>query len=316
MKFTPKYRTEKRISWVAFPLLGLALYAFASIVGRRLWSRPKIVIVAQSGPGRLGNQLFQYASALGISHAKGVEFCVSVEHPFPFDAIFQGPFPKCTQQLPQIAVVHELGYGIYTDFRLPICFFPPCYVTVGTYLQSFKYLDQDVRHTFQFLPAIQQEAATAIQKIRPHPGSILVGIHVRRGDLEITNYLNQAPVSYFARAMDFFSHKYDKTVKFVVASDDIPWCQDQGVFDSAAMVHSTPAVDLAILSLCNHIIMSVGTFGWFAGKFAGGDVVYYEDAIVLDHLTNAGQILLQDYYPPEWVPMRWHKEITNTVCYE
>jgi galactoside 2-L-fucosyltransferase 1/2 len=271
----------------------------------RWFHRPTTTIVAQSGPGRLGNQIFQYASALGISHATGVNFCVSPDHPFPFDAIFQGPFPLCKQQLPQVSFLPEAGYGIYTSFRMPNCFISSCFVSVGPYLQSYKYLDADLSQTFVFLPAIQQEATKVMNQLRSSPDMLLIGIHVRRGDVaNSVDYLRAAPMSYFGRAMDHYEHKYiGKQIKFLIASDDIPWCQEQDLFRSAAIVHSSPAVDLAILSLCDHIIMSVGTFGWFAGKFAGGGVVYYKDAIIMEHSTNEGQIRLEDYYPPAWIPM-------------
>ena len=263
--------------------------------------------MAQSGPGRLGNQIFQYASALGISHAAGVNFCVSPDHPFPFDAIFQGPFPLCQQKLPLVSFLPEAGYGIYTSFRIPTCLISSCFVSVGPYLQSYKYLDADLSQTLVFLPAIQQEATRVMRQLRSSPDMLLIGIHVRRGDVaDSVDYLRAAPVSYFGRAMDYYEHKYSsgkQQIKFLIASDDIPWCQEQDLFQSAAIVQSSPAVDLAILSLCDHIVMSVGTFGWFAGNFAGGDVVYYKDAIIMEHPTNKGQIKLEDYYPPAWIPM-------------
>ena len=262
-------------------------------------------IVAQSGPGRLGNQLFQYISTLGISHANGVAFCVSTEHPFPFDDIFQGPFPPCPARLPPVTFLPELGYGLYTKFRFPsYCLLFSCYISLGPYLQSFKYLDVDVRRTLEFLPTIQDKATQIFHQLRPNPTTLMIGIHVRRGDVATTSvdYLQVAPASYFAKAMDYFHQTYPtRNIQFVVSSDDIPWCQRQEIFGHAVMMHSIPAIDLAFLSLCDHIIMSVGTFGWFAGMFAGGDVVYYKDAIVLDHPTNKGQISVEDFYPSSWI---------------
>lgn len=58
--------------------------------------------------------------------------------------------------------------------------------------------------------------------------------------------------------------------------------------------------DLAILSYCNHTIMTVGTFGWWAGYLAGGITVYYKD------FPAPGGGLVQwfsrkDFFPSEWV---------------
>ena len=58
--------------------------------------------------------------------------------------------------------------------------------------------------------------------------------------------------------------------------------------------------DLAILSSCNHTIMSVGTFGWWAGYLAGGVTVYYRNfprrgAELMPLFSRA------DFFPPEWI---------------
>ena len=58
--------------------------------------------------------------------------------------------------------------------------------------------------------------------------------------------------------------------------------------------------DLAILSSCNHSIISVGTYGWWAGYLARGITVYYRN------YPRKGAELMplfsrDDYFPPEWV---------------
>ena len=58
--------------------------------------------------------------------------------------------------------------------------------------------------------------------------------------------------------------------------------------------------DLAILSSCNHTIMTVGTYGWWAGYLAGGITVYYRN------FPAKGSELVpwfsrEDHFPPDWV---------------
>ena len=58
--------------------------------------------------------------------------------------------------------------------------------------------------------------------------------------------------------------------------------------------------DLAILSSCNHTIMSVGTYGWWAGYLAGGITIYYRNfprrgAELMPLFSRA------DFFPPEWI---------------
>ena len=58
--------------------------------------------------------------------------------------------------------------------------------------------------------------------------------------------------------------------------------------------------DLALLSYCNHTIMTVGTFGWWAGYLAGGITVYYKE-----FPAPGGNLerwfSRDDFFPSEWV---------------
>jgi galactoside 2-L-fucosyltransferase 1/2 len=62
---------------------------------------------------------------------------------------------------------------------------------------------------------------------------------------------------------------------FIVISDDISWCrQNMKPFGQHTIDfidgERSPAVDLAIASLCDHAIITFGTFGWWAAWFANG----------------------------------------------
>lgn len=64
----------------------------------------------------------------------------------------------------------------------------------------------------------------------------------------------------------------------------------------------SPGQDLAILSLCNHTVVSAGTFGWWAAWLANGTTVYFDNwprnGTKLD-----GKFDRRDYYPSHWVPI-------------
>ena len=68
-----------------------------------------------------------------------------------------------------------------------------------------------------------------------------------------------------------------------------------------------PAVDMAILAGCDHMIMTVGTFGWWAAYLGadarGGEVVHYDSEFVMEHPINKGNVVSKDYYPERWVAM-------------
>ena len=130
---------------------------------------------------------------------------------------------------------------------------------------------------------------------------VLVGIHVRRGDKAYKKWPLPGR-NYFHRAMEYFRKKYKK-VYFIVASTDKKWTE-QNIFgkDVLYSTASSDILDLTLLSLCDHTIMSVGTFSWWAAYLAGGEVIYYRD-----HKPKEGRLARfyndSQYFLPHWKPL-------------
>ncbi len=112
-----------------------------------------------------------------------------------------------------------------------------------------------------------------------------VGIHIRRGDMANVGQARSRgpppPASYFFKAMDYLANKYKQTpIVFVVCTDDKLWftnnIENKTNYSVVLSNFEDYSVDFAILSKCNHSIMSVGTFGFWSALSAGGDTVYYK----------------------------------------
>jgi Glycosyl transferase family 11 len=61
-------------------------------------------------------------------------------------------------------------------------------------------------------------------------------------------------------------------------------------------------VDLAILSKCNHTIMTVGTYGWWAGFLSGGITTYYKD-FPRQNSYLSSTFSKEDFFPPHWIAL-------------
>ena len=94
-----------------------------------------------------------------------------------------------------------------------------------------------------------------------------------------------------------------KNVVFFVCSNDIGWAKQnlvqsrQNIFFSNT---SDAILDFATLSVMDHMIMSVGTFGWWASWIANGTTIYYKhpysNGSSLEKKFNA-----EDFFPPQWI---------------
>ena len=188
------------------------------------------------------------------------------------------------------------------------------------YFQSWKYtlnVERRLRSHFTFLPAIRQFVDKFLADSRP-PGWLggyeRVAVHVRRGDVLTTNNIKFGRTTpdkrYFAHAMRYFIDRFER-IQFIVASNDIRWCRRKLSYFATTLRHRvnvtflttrSPGSDFAVLASCEHVIMSTGTYGWWAAWLVRGITVYYAD------WPEKGSELAKkfkrgDFFPPNWIGM-------------
>lgn len=135
-----------------------------------------------------------------------------------------------------------------------------------------------------------------------------VGVHVRMGDIYLNSEFRDsgfrvAPVFYIKAAMDYYKNKYEN-VQFILCTDNLKWTRENLGTMSRDVHLSTnldSATDLALLSRCNHSIMTQGTFGWWGSFLAGGEVIYYHPPY--DQTTGVFNKTYrrENVFPPNWI---------------
>lgn len=272
-------------------------------------------IVSVNFQGGFGNQMFMYASLMGIADEIAIE--ARIPWNLPIRSIFNLSLPMLPydweNQSQPIAVEEGKRYGARDVHILShvsqIKAIRSGAVIYG-YLQSWRYFDKisnKLRNEFTFRENIQTQANEIISKIKKaHVTSRrFVGVHVRRGDilaLRREGY-RTGNIEFFVRAVAYFVTKYGHPLTFVVASDDVQWCREN-------MAHIYPtvefldgfeaAVDMAVISRCDDIIFDVGTFGWWCSWLSGGDTVYMKDFAAKNSKIRRG-IKPAEYFLPQWL---------------
>lgn len=147
-------------------------------------------------------------------------------------------------------------------------------VVFDGYWQNCSYIDNQIKEIskafkFRTTPKIKE----GICRIKNHKNS--VGIHVRRGD-----YINNSVVAtihgncskqYYISAVDFLKNKINSNITIFIFSDDLKWCKENLFFPDKTYYLSDEIVlkdweELALLSTCEHQIISNSTFSWWAAK--------------------------------------------------
>lgn len=262
---------------------------------KRNSTQSKLSFISLTGvAGRMGNQLFQIASLLGT--AKKLNKTPAISASFPVTKYFNIPCVFPYDFIITDAVnYNENGYGMFTDFPDS----PNINITIGFYLQSWKYfknVEELVRKLFTIQQQYKQNAEDFIRN-KSIPGYKSVCIHIRRGDF-LTKRYPVAGVDYIQSAMKVFTSKY-QNVQFIVVSDDMKWCR-KNIHNVIYSPFWKDIDDMALLTLCDHVIVTSGTFGWWGAWLANGTTVYFS-GFPKQNSDLARNFSFSDYYPEGWI---------------
>jgi len=122
-----------------------------------------------------------------------------------------------------------------------------------------------------------------------------IGIHVKRRRLYKDSLSSEA---YIFNAMKYFSKKYRNCI-FIMASEDKDYCAR--TFSKVKNIIITPkhfssSEDLAMLALCQHSIITVGTLGWWSAFLAGGTVIH--NVRYVQNRSTIYDCNYENYFPP------------------
>ena len=257
--------------------------------------------------GRLGNKMFQLASAIGIARKNGrpliidSEFHGSVNHLL---ALTQNTYFKVGDPPLNVTILEQkYGHVFYQRyFSLPN---KP--IEIRGYFQSYKYfrfMKSEIRQLFTFNKKYVESAKLIISDIKENYGNTaVVAVHVRRRDilsqLEYCNGMRVPRMTYFLKAMEYFKRRYHM-VHFVICTDDVKWCQKHfGKLSDVTISDQSADIDLSTLTQCDDIILSVGSYGWWAGWLNEGTVVYFDKP----YADNRTEVMKADYFLPQWKPL-------------
>ena len=267
-----------------------------------------------SNPGRLGNMIFAYASTLAIARKNNL-----------IPVLPSGSKLRDIFQVTAGVLDKRRSSGPWSSFHeKQACAFDRRTLHLKTgrnvemvgYLQSWKYFsnfEDEVRRQLRFVDGIRTRAEAYIRSVverhfgRNSSDAVTVGIHVRRGDMtseeSYQHGYSVANADYIKSAMFYFQTKY-KRVVFIVCTDDVTWCERKvSPLDKRVAISQnarTDAADLAILSRCQHSIITTGTFGWWGAWLAGGTTIYYK-RFPVPGSSLASNFNKGDFFPPHWI---------------
>ncbi|XP_040182830.1 galactoside alpha-(1,2)-fucosyltransferase 2-like [Rana temporaria] len=261
--------------------------------------------------GRLGNLMGQYATLYSLAKMNGRQAYISPAMHEELSKVFK----ISLQVLPQ-----EVASGIkWINYRLNdwMCenysHIEREYIYLGGYPNSFTFyhhIKDEILREFTFHDFLVEASYAYLNKISSDKKNVtFVGVHVRRGDyVQVMPNIWKGVVAdkrYLQNAMDYFRNKYENPL-FIVTSNGMDWCENNidnslgDVYFAGDGQNDSPALDFALLVHCNHTIMTIGTFGVWAGYMAGGETIYLTNYTLPDS-PFLKVFKYEATFLPEWI---------------
>jgi len=205
--------------------------------------------------GRLGNQMFQIASTIGISRWVGTGCC------FP-EWKYQHFFTKRLQEMvivPQ--VTGDEGMLDYRDMRMIIDTEQPIGININLngYFQSHLYFDHCRKEVLSYFNLKQDHLDYIFDKYPDIENKN--SIHVRRGDyLTLQQFHPIQSLEYYKNGMDYI----DSSEEYCVFSDDREWCKENFKGSKYIFIEEEDVTELFMMSLCKNNITANSSFSWWA----------------------------------------------------
>ena len=271
--------------------------------------------------GQLGNQLFQYAALFSVATKNNYEYGI--------------PFENENAQYSHIDL--STGKPIYNSMDLlkafnlscknvenktaftnkfnekegwifdPEIYNIPDWTDIEGYFQSELYfknnsginIEDKIRKEFIFKDEILNICKERHNQWRD--SRELVAIHVRRGDtVGHPLILAISGIEYYQKALENFT---DKDYKFVIFSDDLPWCKNAFGEASNDLIYSeyedgkiAHIYDLCKMSLCDHFIIAPSSYSWWGAWLSSN-----KNKKIVRPVQPFPPKQTHNYYPIEWM---------------
>lgn len=223
--------------------------------------------------GRLGNQMFQYATLRSLSKKFGYDYCLPPKD-FKLDDEDLDIFDCFLLNNEKRQLTDLYNIEIETPgFDEKIFNKCPDQIDLRGYFQDVKYFEdnsEDIKKSFTFYDHHSETAKRYFYS--GFSSQDVISLHIRR-----TDYLNYPfhpvqTIEYYANALKHF----DDNLKVLIFTDDIDWAMQQDLFNSERFFFSTNnnnAVDLCMQTLCNYHIITNSSFSWWGAWLANSKKV-------------------------------------------
>jgi hypothetical protein len=270
--------------------------------------------------GRLGNQMFQFASTLSVGRRKGYAVKFPIENCNEFRRI--GPIDlntgsvsdvKCDLldcfDMPEEYFIPSSLLQIYSSYSESLFEYDeriesiPDGCNLYGYFQTEKYFrgsEEEIKKIFSFKKEIIEEGDRILNRIIGNKE--LISVHVRRGDY--TLYPDHHPTchpEYYSAAIEKIKEISGENISIIIFSDDKKWCYENmgnRIGNNFIIPEiENPYVELYMMTKCNYHIIANSSFSWW-GSWLSDSKLTVSPSVWLGPAINGNT---KDVCPDRWI---------------
>jgi hypothetical protein len=244
--------------------------------------------------GYLGNQMFQIAAASALAWDNNA---------IPWFPELQGSevhkhvFFRCNSATPKETKVSVLWREPVYTYR-PITYCPN--MQIYGYFQSEKYFARyrsKLLDLFAPRPDDLEYIKNKYGNLLDNPNTVGVQIRYYKWEDPTSNILPQLGKDYLEKAMALFP----PTSLFVVSSNNLEFAKKSlpSFAKNVVFLQGEPNyIDLYVMSMCKHIVMTNSSFGWWAAWLNQNP-----NKKIVCPKPSKYVVPLDDFYPKEWITL-------------
>jgi hypothetical protein len=218
------------------------------------------------GYGRLGNQMFQIASTIGVAKDNGLDYGFDswvCKYTFKdFNNFIESPLKKLNPDVNKTTLSRTEEEYFYKKTILD----PSYNHILNGYYQSEKYFENYkdyIRNIFKLKPEYNKYIMDNYSDILENSCSI----HIRRGDyLGLQDHHTLINLDYYNESLKLLYGNDLENINLLIFSDDILWCKQNLNFEKANIHYienNIDIIDMFLMSMCENNIIANSSFSWW-----------------------------------------------------